>query len=152
MYTYARERHESVSKIWEPQQPPVKEEDEVCGDYLLSLPVVCSFANLLKPGRSVFVLDRHIYIRFQEPPADTFEDVIDTGQIAIEDQGKLFDCLETMRSVIGDSVPEAMLREAAISQNFDADKALNVVFDRQKNPSKPRVQAGANPGEYLRRS
>lgn len=77
------------------------------------------------------------------------EDLVDTGQVPIEDQGKLFDCLETMRSVIGDSVPEAVIREAAISQNYDADKALNVVFDRQKNPSKSKAAVVANTGEYL---
>lgn len=29
MYTYSRERLQSTSKIWEPHNPPVKEEDEV---------------------------------------------------------------------------------------------------------------------------
>lgn len=77
------------------------------------------------------------------------DDVMDTGQIPIEDQGKLFDCLETMRSVIGDSIPEAALREAAISQNFDADKALNLVFDRQKAPATPKVQPVVDLGETL---
>ncbi|XP_003741002.1 HBS1-like protein [Galendromus occidentalis] len=109
MYTYARERHESVSKIWEPQQPPVQEEDE-------------------------------------QEPGEMFEmdDVKDTGQGATGDSEKLSKCLKSMRSVIGNSVAEGTLREAAISQNFDPDRALDVVFDRQGGASKAAAPQ-ANP-------
>ncbi|OQR70912.1 HBS1 protein [Tropilaelaps mercedesae] len=94
MYTYSRGRLQSMSKIWEPHNPPVKEEDEEELAYF---------------------------------PED---DVIDTGQVAEADRPKLFDCLDKMRMVIGDSVSESILREAAKSQNFDPEKALEIVLGR----------------------
>ncbi|XP_022658227.1 HBS1-like protein isoform X3 [Varroa destructor] len=106
LYTYSRERLQSVSKIWEPHNPPVKEEDE---DEMAT------------------------------HPHD--DDVIDTSQVTEADREKFFDCLDKMRSVVGDSEPENVLCQAAKSQNFDPERALDIIFSRRSGRDKPDVPA-----------
>ncbi|XP_012233555.1 protein HBS1 [Linepithema humile] len=44
------------------------------------------------------------------------------------ERAKLISCIETIRNVIGDTVPESKLREKIISSNFDADVALDAIL------------------------
>ena len=44
---------------------------------------------------------------------------------------KLNSCLETMRSIVGDSVSEAALTDAVIATDYNSEQALNIVLSTQ---------------------
>lgn len=44
------------------------------------------------------------------------------------EKAKLISCLEAIRNIIGDTVPESKLKEKIIASNFDTDVALDAIL------------------------
>ncbi|XP_042908568.1 HBS1-like protein [Parasteatoda tepidariorum] len=56
-------------------------------------------------------------------------------KLSDEDYAKLLSVIEAMQNVVGDTIPETTLKQAALDNNFDLEKSLNAVL--QDSAPKP---------------
>ncbi|KAF6114063.1 HBS1 like translational GTPase [Phyllostomus discolor] len=84
-----------------------------------------------------------IYSRRDKPgvePVDEcdYEDLKESSnyllnhQLSGFDQARLYSCLDHMREVFGDAVPEDILIEAVLKNEFNVEKALSMVLEQDK--------------------
>ncbi|XP_045044736.2 HBS1-like protein isoform X1 [Desmodus rotundus] len=84
-----------------------------------------------------------IYSRRDKPvvePVDEcdYEDLKESSDYLLNhqrsgfDQARLYSCLDHMREVFGDAVPDDILMEAVLKNEFDVEKALSMVLEQDK--------------------
>ncbi|XP_077496786.1 translation elongation factor EF-1alpha (GTPase) HBS1 isoform X1 [Amblyomma americanum] len=61
-------------------------------------------------------------------------------QLSPVDEVRLYECLEKMQNVVGDSIPEATLRRAALEGDFNAEVALDRLLQEADKPKPQREQ------------
>ncbi|KAK8767444.1 hypothetical protein V5799_005774 [Amblyomma americanum] len=61
-------------------------------------------------------------------------------QLSPVDEVRLYECLEKMQNVVGDSIPEATLRRAALEGDFNAEVALDRLLQEADRPKPQREQ------------
>uniref|UniRef100_A0ABK0M4T9 HBS1-like protein n=1 Tax=Rattus norvegicus TaxID=10116 RepID=A0ABK0M4T9_RAT len=95
-----------------------------------------------------------IYSRRDNPEEEYgYEDLKESSnsllnhQLSEIDQARLYSCLDHMREVLGDAVPDDILTEAILKHKFDVQKALSVVLEQDgvqtlKEKSERAVCAG----------
>lgn len=73
-----------------------------------------------------------------EPEEYDYEDLKESSnsllnhQLSEFDQARLYSCLDHMREVFGDAVPDDILIEAVLKNKFDVQKALSMVLEQDK--------------------
>uniref|UniRef100_A0A8I6GLW0 HBS1-like protein n=1 Tax=Rattus norvegicus TaxID=10116 RepID=A0A8I6GLW0_RAT len=104
-----------------------------------------------------------IYSRRDNPEEEYgYEDLKESSnsllnhQLSEIDQARLYSCLDHMREVLGDAVPDDILTEAILKHKFDVQKALSVVLEQDgvqtlKEKSERAVCAG-QPSKVISRS
>nr|KAF6505421.1 HBS1 like translational GTPase [Rousettus aegyptiacus] len=84
-----------------------------------------------------------IYSRRDKPVVEPvegygYEDLTESSnsllnhQLSEIDQARLYSCLDHMREVLGDAVPDEVLIEVILKNKFDVQKALSVVLEQDK--------------------
>ncbi|XP_063381413.1 protein HBS1 [Cydia fagiglandana] len=61
------------------------------------------------------------------------------------DEAKLMSCLDELRNVLADTVPENILTEAALKHNFDCSIALDSILNAKKNEPAPKIKDTPKP-------
>lgn len=89
-----------------------------------------------------FIYSRRDEPSVAEPVEDyDYEDLkqpsnsVSSHQLSEIDQARLYSCLDHMREVLGDAVPEEILIEAVLKNKFDVQKALSVVLEQDNLPN-----------------
>ncbi|XP_021076584.1 HBS1-like protein isoform X3 [Mus pahari] len=96
-----------------------------------------------------------IYSRRDNPEEEYgYEDLRESSnsllnhQLSEIDQARLYSCLDHMREVLGDAVPDDILTEAILKHKFDVQKALSVVLEQDgAQPLKERSERAVCAGQ-----
>ena len=70
-------------------------------------------------------------VKLCHPSCQTFQQHLFVFIRNISLSARLNSCLEEMRNILGESVPEHIMIDAVIRHNFEHDKALNDVLNQQ---------------------
>ncbi|XP_043857247.1 HBS1-like protein isoform X2 [Dromiciops gliroides] len=114
------------------------EDDDLYGqsvedDYCISPSTAAQFiySRRDKPPSFVEPVEEYDYEDTKEPANS-----VSNHQLSGIDQARLYSCLDHMREVLGDDVPDQKMIEAVLQNKFDVEKALAMVLEQDKKQSK----------------
>ncbi|XP_041106334.1 HBS1-like protein isoform X3 [Polyodon spathula] len=90
--------------------------------------------------------EKECVVEEREVPA--FSPSMNHEELSEVDQARLYSCLDQMRQVLGDSVPDPILVEAVLKGRFDLQKALDLMLSEEgKKTSSTRIQREISTGK-----
>ncbi|XP_012520680.1 PREDICTED: HBS1-like protein [Propithecus coquereli] len=106
------------------------EDDDLYGqsvedDYCISPSTAAQFIYSRRDKPSVEPVEEYDYEDLKES-----SNSLSNHQLSGIDQARLYSCLDHMREVLGDAVPDEILVEAVLKNKFDVQKALSVVLEQ----------------------
>nr|XP_019588290.1 PREDICTED: HBS1-like protein isoform X2 [Rhinolophus sinicus] len=107
------------------------EDDDLYGqsvedDYCISPSTAAQFIYSRR-DKPVDPVEEYDYEDLKESSSSLLSD-----QLSEIDQARLYSCLDHMREVLGDAVPDDILIEAVLKNKFDVQKALALVLEQDK--------------------
>ncbi|KAK6489750.1 hypothetical protein HHUSO_G6654 [Huso huso] len=109
------------------------DDNDICGqsvdDYFISPATAAEFISSKHDKPSIFrepLEEEECGVEEQEVPA--FSPSMNHEKLSEVDQARLYSCLDQMRQVLGDSVPDPILVEAVLKCRFDLQKALDLIL------------------------
>ncbi|XP_019480240.1 PREDICTED: HBS1-like protein isoform X1 [Hipposideros armiger] len=108
------------------------EDDDLYGqsvedDYCISPSTAAQFIYSQRDKPVVEPVEEYDYEDLKESSSSLL-----SNQLSEIDQARLYSCLDHMREVLGDAVPDDILIEAVLKNKFDVQKALAVVLEQDK--------------------
>ncbi|XP_072499506.1 HBS1-like protein isoform X3 [Notamacropus eugenii] len=120
------------------------EDDDLYGqsvedDYCISPSTAAQFiySRRDKPPSFVEPVEESDYEDTKEPTNS-----ISNHQLSGIDQARLYSCLDHMREVLGDDVPDQKMIEAVLQNKFDVEKALAMVLEQDKKQTIGKASKG----------
>ncbi|XP_008993358.1 HBS1-like protein isoform X2 [Callithrix jacchus] len=106
------------------------EDDDLYGqsvedDYCISPSTAAQFIYSRRDKPSVEPVEEYDYEDLKES-----SNSVSNHQLSGFDQARLYSCLDHMREVLGDAVPDDILIEAVLKNKFDVQKALSGVLEQ----------------------
>ncbi|EHH53365.1 hypothetical protein EGM_13994 [Macaca fascicularis] len=108
------------------------EDDDLYGqsvedDYCISPSTAAQFIYSRRDKPSVEPVEEYDYEDLKES-----SNSVSNHQLSGFDQARLYSCLDHMREVLGDAVPDEILIEAVLKNKFDVQKALSGVLEQDR--------------------
>ncbi|XP_062871020.1 HBS1-like protein isoform X2 [Trichomycterus rosablanca] len=128
------------------------EEDDIYGqsvddDYCISPATAAQFIYSRqdsRQARQVEPLEEEEHEEEEEIPASPSATLV----LDPLEQGRLYSCLDQMRAVLGDTVLDSTLSQAALKYDCDPQRALDSILSAESSSSNSRTQTTAPPTQH----